>query len=110
MENARLLLLVKLLHELQHRVTRLFLNLRVPLGSWKIQMHTPESVGYMMFHGRECGESGNTLEEVLFGGRLRHRHLVRGPPFVVSSLLHCVWYSRLCICDAAVLSQSSSFF
>jgi hypothetical protein len=93
-ENNKLLFIIKLLHEIQHRATRLFLNLRAPLGPGANKLHTPESVGSMLFRGRPCGDSGYALEEVLLGGRLRHRHLVNRSPFVVSSLFPCVCCSR----------------
>jgi hypothetical protein len=123
-----MLSIVKLLYELQHRATRLYLNLRAPLGSGKNQMHTPESVGSMMFRGRPCGDSGYALEEVLLGGRLRHWHVVNQPPFVVSkpSTLRCKISSLIVLADcsrlrtyvthcqhhfanAALFSHSSSF-
>ena len=85
LKNTKLLFVIKLLHELQHRATRIYFNLRVPLHSEKRQMHTPESVGSMLFRGRPCGDSGYALEEELLGGRLKHRHLVSQPPFFVSS-------------------------
>ena len=87
LENTKLLLVVKFLHELQHRATRLFLDLRAPsrsLRSTASQKHTPENVGSMMFRGKASGDSGYALEEVLLGGRLRHRHLVKGGLFFVS--------------------------
>jgi hypothetical protein len=43
---------------------------------------TPESVGNMSYHGKEW-DSGYALEETIFGGRLRHRHLTRHGPFQV---------------------------
>ena len=49
-------------------------------------MHTPESVGSMMFGGRPRGDSGYAFEEEMLGGRLKHRHLVKHGLFVVSCL------------------------
>ena len=93
LENSKLLLVIKFLHELQHRATRLFLDLSASqkscgrcLRSQKDKMHTPESVGSMMFGGRPRGDSGYALEEELLGGRLRHRYLVKHGLFVVSCL------------------------
>jgi hypothetical protein len=50
-------------------------------------MHTPESIGSMMFGGRPRRDSGYALEEALLGGRLRHRHLVNHSLFVVSYVM-----------------------
>jgi hypothetical protein len=107
--RAKLLLIVKFLHELQHRATRLLFNLeassepateaniscqRTPptsmvtrarsrSASKKGLLHTPESVGSMNVGGVARGDSGYALEEKLLGGRLRHRHLSKGGRFEV---------------------------
>ena len=88
LENAKLLLVVKLLHELQHRATRLFLDLRCRRGvRSNSKLHTPESVRNRTIGGKSRGDSGYALEEKLLGGRLRHRHLVNKGTFSVSFYL-----------------------
>ena len=84
LENAKLLLVVKLLHELQHRATRLFLDLRCRRGlRSNSKLHTPEDARNRTIGG----DSGYALEEKLLGGRLRHRHLVNKGTFSVSFLV-----------------------
>ena len=45
------------------------------------QQNTPENVGSTMENGLRRGDSGHALEEIIFGGRLRHRHLIKKGPF-----------------------------
>jgi len=45
------------------------------------QQNTPENVGSTMENGQRRGDSGHALEEMLFGGRLKHRHLKNKGPF-----------------------------
>jgi hypothetical protein len=40
-----------------------------------VEKTTPENIGTMIRNGKRCGDSGYALEEVLLGGRLRHRHM-----------------------------------
>jgi hypothetical protein len=39
----------------------------------------------MLRNGKHCGDSGYALEEVLLGGRIRHRHNSSGKKFQVES-------------------------
>ena len=50
-----------------------------------IQFHRPERVVNMLVDGVPRGDSGYRLEEVLLGGRLRHRTLERQPDLTVHS-------------------------
>ena len=50
-----------------------------------VQVHTPERVGSMLVDGVPRGDSGYRLEEVLLGGRLRHRTLERRADLMVHS-------------------------
>jgi hypothetical protein len=115
LKSHSVMVTVKFFHELQHRATRLFLDLRLGLSahqstpkrrrmSMRLQSKsaaatkpkiddgscTPRcsqvspgkslgdtllSVGSMQFNGEVGGDSGYELEEVMLGGRLRHRHL-----------------------------------
>jgi hypothetical protein len=43
------------------------------LSSRKAPCETPEKIGIKRVNGKVQGDSGYALEEVLFGGRLRHR-------------------------------------
>jgi len=112
LRRAKLLLIVKFLHELQHRATRLYFNhvastpasepaAKVHLSSklnsptsmgtrsrsaHKMELrHTPGRIGSVTVGGIARGDSGYALEELLLGGRLRHRHLYRGAHFDVSA-------------------------
>ena len=112
LRRAKLLLIVKFLHELQHRATRLYfthvagtpaseqaakvhlsgkLNSPTSMGTrsrsaLKTELrHTPERIGSVKVGGIARGDSGYALEELLLGGRLRHRHLHRGAHFDVSA-------------------------
>jgi hypothetical protein len=42
-------------------------------GEHRLEFHTPERVGSMIIRGVARGDSGYGLEEILLGGRLRHR-------------------------------------
>ena len=110
------LLLVKLLHELQHAATAYFFKLRthdaetrtptVPGGietgegegdALKVQNEggkeaasvimqtTPPKLGTIRDKSDFRGDSGNVLEELLFGARIRHRHRVKLQQYQVAS-------------------------
>ena len=109
--RAKLLLIMKFLHELQHRATRLYFNhvasgaaseppskarvsaptsptsmvTRSHSAQKTILRHTPERIGNVKVGDIARGDSGYALEELLLGGRLRHRHLYRGAHFDVSA-------------------------
>ncbi len=58
-----------------------------PQGQPRGAIHTPERVGSMLVDGVPRGDSGYRLEEVLLGGRLRHRTLYKRPDFAVHSTI-----------------------
>jgi len=102
--NAMLVLIVKFLHELQHRATWLFFSLkgsrriaapsdqspRSSRKSSKVEapLQMPECVGSMKLDGKRRGDSGYALEEKLLGGRLRHRNNLKRAHFHVSRHFH----------------------
>jgi len=57
-----------------------------PTASESIEKTTPESIGTIVRNGKFCGDSGYALEELLLGGRLRHRHIKGGAVFQVETL------------------------
>jgi hypothetical protein len=109
-DRHKLMLVTKFLHEAQHEATAQFLRLpRVvsalleignrrgasipdtsrartvtvpPLSSQEgVQQCTYESLGYAVVNGMSRGDSGHALEECIFGGRIKHRHLCTTEPF-----------------------------
>ena len=50
------------------------------------QQNTPENVSSSMIDGRPRGDSGHALEDLIFGGRLRHRHLIKRGLFQEQSI------------------------
>ncbi len=58
-------------------------GIQSPIASESIEKTTPQSVGTMVRNGKLCGDSGYAFEEVLLGGRLRHRHMKGGVLFQV---------------------------
>jgi hypothetical protein len=46
-----------------------------PSSQVKALQLTPEALGYTLENGIGRGDSGHALEELIFGGRLKHRHM-----------------------------------
>ena len=46
----------------------------------------PECLGTTMENGKLRGDSGHVLEQLIWGGRLKHRHLLTEPPFQEQNL------------------------
>jgi ABC-type maltose transport system permease subunit len=61
-----------------------------PSAVQSIEKTTPEKIGTMLRNGVLCGNFGYAMEEMLLGGRLRHRHVQNMELFQVMKLNE--WY------------------
>jgi hypothetical protein len=57
-----------------------------PSAVQSIEKTTPGKIGTMLRTGVLCGDSGYAMEEMLLGGRLRHRHVQNMELFQVMKL------------------------
>ena len=57
---------------------------------------TPPHIGTTKFKGKEIGDSGSALEDIVFGGRFMHMEKRSLPPFLVCFLpMVCSWNIQL---------------